>query len=306
MIYALGAFDGFHLGHQSLLAKARERGEERGDGWGVLTFENHPRALFSDNFKTLFTSKECDLIAAYLGVRTVVKLPFNRMLADMSPESFADFLGVYNGVSGLVVGRNFRFGKARTGTPEVLAEICAARGWSLDVLSSLTIDEQTVSSTAIREFVLRGQLESATRFLGYPFMLGGKVVKGDGRGRTLGYATANLVVNSKKVYPARGSYAAFSCIDGNWFPVALNVGFNPTFDLARRLRCEAHVIGFSGDLYDRDLRIFTFAKNRDEIRFENENALKEQLAMDVSSIGNIAEQFMQSNKKFFQCIKALL
>lgn len=306
MIYALGAFDGFHLGHQSLLAKARERGEERGDGWGVLTFENHPRALFSDNFKTLFTSKECDLIAAYLGVRTVVKLPFNRMLADMSPESFADFLGVYNDVSGLVVGCNFRFGKARTGTPEVLAEICAARGWSLDVLPSLTIDEQTVSSTAIREFVLRGQLESATRFLGYPFMLGGKVVKGDGRGRTLGYATANLVVNNEKVYPARGSYAALSCIDGHWFPVALNVGFNPTFDLTRRLRCEAHVIGYSGDLYDRDLHIFAFAKNRNEIRFENENALREQLAMDVSSIGNIAEQFMQSNKKFLQCIKALL
>lgn len=306
MIYALGAFDGFHLGHQSLLAKARERGEKQGGDWGVLTFENHPRSLFSDNFKTLFTAGERDIMAEYLGVRTIVKLPFDRMVADMSPESFADFLSVYDDVSGLVVGCNFRFGKARTGTPEVLAGICAARGWSLDVLPSLTIDGKTVSSSAVREFVLRGQLESAARFLGYPFMISGKVIKGDGRGRMLGFATANLIVNSKKIYPARGSYAALSCIDGNWFPVALNIGFNPTFDLARRLRCEAHVIGFNGDLYDKNLQIFAFAKNRDEIRFESENALKERLVRDVSDIGNTAEQFMRSNKKFFQSIKALL
>lgn len=306
MIYALGAFDGFHVGHQSLLAKARERGEQLGVGWGVITFESHPRALFSDHFKTLFTSWERDVIAAYLGVRAMVKLPFDRMLADMSPEEFADFLGLHGSVSGLVIGGNFRFGKARTGTPEILAEICARRGWSLDLLPPRMIDGETVSSTAVREFLLRGQVEHAVRFLGYPFMISGKVIKGDGRGRTLGFATANLVVNNKKIYPARGSYAALACVGGAWYPVALNIGFNPTFDLARRLRCEAHVIGFDGDLYGRELCVFVFAKNRDEMKFNGEHALKARLIQDVEDIGNIAGDYMRGNKKFFARIKAFL
>lgn len=304
MIYALGAFDGFHLGHQSLLDRARERGNN-GCGWGVMTFENHPRSLFSDNFKTLFTTEERDLIGAYLGVRHMVKLPFDRMLANMSPESFADFLAGRGSISGFVVGANFRFGRARTGTPEILAEICAGRGWSLDLMPQLLLDGEIVSSTAVRESLLRGQVGRAARFLGYPFVISGKVIKGDGRGRTLGFATANLAVNNRKIYPARGSYAGFTFIGGKWFPVALNIGFNPTFDLARRLRCEAHIIGFSGDIYDRDIYVFVFAKNRDEIRFENENALKLRLEHDVRDIGGVAGEYLRRNGKFFAGISVL-
>lgn len=304
MIYALGAFDGFHLGHQSLLARARERGKS--GGWGVMTFENHPRSLFSDNFKTLFTSEERGLIGAYLGVRRMIKLPFDRMLANMSPEGFADFLASRGSISGFVVGENFRFGRARTGTPEILADICARRGWSLDLMPQLMIDGEAVSSTAVREFLLRGQVEGAARFLGYPFVISGKVIKGDGRGRTLGFATANLTVNNRKIYPARGSYAGFTLIDGKWFPVALNIGFNPTFDLARRLRCEAHVIGFSGDLYGREIYIFVFAKNRDEMKFANENALKNRLEQDIKDIGKEAGRYLRNNGRFFSGIKAVL
>lgn len=306
MIYALGAFDGFHIGHQSLLARACERGEKLGVGWGVMTFENHPRTLFSDNVKTLFTAKERDLIASYLGVRAMTKLPFDRMLANMSPENFADFIQLRCCISGLVIGGNFRFGKSRTGTPEVLAGICARRGWSLDVLSPRMIDGETVSSTATRELILRGQVEHAVRLLGYPFVIHGKVIQGDGRGRRLGYATANLALNRKKVYPARGSYAAFTCIGGEWFPVALNIGFNPTFELARRLRCEAYVIGFRGDLYDQELCIFVFAKSRDEMKFNGEDALKEQLGKDVEAIGGIALQYMRANKNFLARISTIL
>lgn len=305
MIYALGAFDGFHLGHQSLLARARERGKS-GGGWGVMTFENHPRSLFSDNFKTLFTPDERGLIGAYLGVRRMIMLPFDRMLANMSPEDFADFLASRDSISGFVVGENFRFGRARTGTPEILAGICARRGWSLDLMPQLMIDGEAVSSTAVREFLLRGMVESAARFLGYPFIISGKVIKGDGRGRTLGFATANLTVNNRKIYPARGSYAGFTLIDGKWFPVALNIGFNPTFDLARRLRCEAHVIGFSGALYDRDIYIFVFAKNRDEMKFESENALKNRLRQDIKDIGKEADRYLRNNRRFFSGIKAVL
>lgn len=305
MIYALGAFDGFHLGHQSLLERARERGKSVG-GWGVMTFENHPRSLFSDNFKALFTSEERGLIGAYLGVRHMVKLPFDRMLANMSPEGFAGFLASLGGISGFVIGENFRFGRARTGTPAILADICARRGWSLDLMPQLMVDGEAVSSTAVRELLLRGNIERAARFLGYPFVISGKVIKGDGRGRTLGFATANLTVNNRKIYPARGSYAGFTFIDGKWLPVALNIGFNPTFDLARRLRCEAHIIGYDGDIYDREIYIFIFAKNRDEMKFENENALKMRLEQDINDIGAAARRYLRNNSGFFSGIRAVL
>lgn len=307
MIYALGAFDGFHLGHQSLLNRARERGDMESVGWGVITFDNHPRTLFSkDVFKTLFTNKERELIAEFLGVRKMIKLTFDRMLASMPPEAFADFLELQGNVSGLVIGSNFYFGKARTGTPEILAGICARRGWSLDVLPPCKIDGTAVSSTAVRDFIQRGQIENGVRFLGYPFLISGRVIKGDGRGKTLGFATANFAVNNKKIYPARGSYAALTYIKNKWHPVALNIGFNPTFDLARRLRCEAHVIGFEGDLYEKEMYIFVFAKNRNEIQFSCIDTLKTKLKQDVRNIKNCAEQYIGKNEKIFHLIKSVL
>lgn len=307
MIYALGAFDGFHLGHQSLLKKARERGEMKSTGWGVITFDNHPRTLFSkDSFKVLFTNKERDLIAGFLGVREMIKLTFNRMLANMSPEAFADFLALQGNVSGLVVGSNFYFGKARTGTPEILAGICERRNWSLDVLPPCKIDGVAVSSTAVRDFILRGQIENGTRFLGYPFLIGGRVIKGDGRGRTLGCATANLSISGKKIYPARGSYAALTYLENKWYPIALNIGYNPTFDLARRLRCEAHVVNFDGDLYGKEMNIFVFAKNRNEMKFDSSDTLKKQLEQDVGNIKNAAEQHLRDNEKIIRAIETAL
>lgn len=300
MIYALGAFDGFHLGHRKLLDRARAAAETKGVGWGVLTFENHPQTLFNrDKFKLLFTGKERDLIASYLGVRRIVKLAFDRMLADMTAEDFVDFAGARNNVSGLVVGSNFRFGRGRTGTPAELAALCTGRGWSLDVVTPYEIDGLAVSSSVIREFLIRGQIERGVRFLGYPFLVSGRVVKGDGRGGKIGFATANLAVSHRKVYPAKGSYAAYVFIEKEWRPVALNIGFNPTFDLAGKLRCEAHIIDFDGDLYSKELNLFVFAKNRDEVKFAGEGALRTQLIKDMENIKYLSLTYMKNNKKIF-------
>lgn len=307
MIYALGAFDGFHLGHRRLLDKARACGETKCVGWGVITFENHPQTIFNqDNFRLLFTGKERSLTARYLGVPKMVKLTFDRMLANMTPEDFIGFLEADNNISGLVVGSNFRFGRARTGTPETLAGICERRGWSLDVIEPYTMDGTIVSSTAIRDFIIRGQIENGVRFLGYPFLISGKVIKGDGRGCKLGFATANLAVNQRKVYPSRGSYAACALIENKWRPVALNIGYNPTFDLARRLRCEAHIIDFAGNLYDREITVFAFTKNREETKFTGEKDLKAQLERDMLNIKHLAAEYMNSNEKILRRFEAVL
>lgn len=301
MIYALGAFDGFHLGHIELLKRARQRGCTDGSGWGVITFANHPQTLFNrEGFRSLFTDMERDLIAAYLGVPKMIKLAFDHMLADMPPEQFVDFLGAKDSISGLVVGSNFLFGRARTGTTDVLRGLCTRHGWSLDVVESVKIGDTVVSSSAVRDFILRGQVERGAAFLSYPFIISGRVIKGDGRGRKIGFATANLSVGLRKVYPARGSYAACAFVGGVWHPVALNIGFNPTFDLARRLRCEAHIIGFSDDLYDAELKLFVFAKNREEMRFSDAGALKIQLESDVLKIKTLAGGYMRDNVKTFR------
>ena len=130
MIYALGAFDGFHLGHARLLRRAAERAAEAGTGWGVMTFDGHPRQLLDrDNFRLLFSQREKDLIAAYLGVPRMEKIAFTHDFAAFSPESFADYIDKKYEVGGLVIGENFRFGRCRAGTPKILSEICAARGF---------------------------------------------------------------------------------------------------------------------------------------------------------------------------------
>ena len=298
MIFALGAFDGFHLGHQRLLETAKERAAKAGTEWGVITFEGHPQLVFNkDSFKLLFTPEERDMLISYLGIPAADKVPFNITLADMLPADFLDHIAKRVSIDGLVIGENFRFGRARIGTPELLSELCLERGWSLDVIGSYRLNGGIVSSTAVREAVLRGQVESASEMLGYPFMIQSRVIKGDGRGRVLGFPTANLSVRPNKIYPARGSYAGISQINGKWYPVALNIGYNPTFEGSRGLHCEAHIVGFEGDLYDKTLTLHIVSRNREEMKFAGADALVHQLKKDIKHAKGKAAEYMRDNAK---------
>ncbi|MDD4160311.1 MAG: riboflavin biosynthesis protein RibF [Synergistaceae bacterium] len=295
MIFALGAFDGFHLGHQRLLETAKERSAKSGTGWGVITFEGHPQLLFNkDSFKLLFTPEERDILIKYLDIPAVDKIPFNITLADMLPADFLDYIAKRVKIEGLVIGENFRFGRARIGTPELLAGLCSERGWSLDVIGSYRLNGGVVSSTSVRDAVMRGRVESACEMLGYPFIIQSKVIKGDGRGRVLGFPTANLSVRPNKIYPARGSYAGISHINGKWYPIALNIGYNPTFERARGLHCEAHIVGFEGDLYEKTITLHIISRNREEIKFTGAEALVLQLKKDIRHAKSRAADYMQS------------
>lgn len=307
MIFALGAFDGFHAGHRQLLERAARRSAELGTGWGVITFDGHPQQLFNkDGFKLLFMPEERDMLVKYFGIPAIEKIPFTRTLADMTPEAFLDCIAKRDEIHGLVTGENFRFGRARTGTPEVLAEMCEKRGWTLDVVPSYKMNGIVVSSTAIRDAIVRGRLADACAMLGHPFIISGRVIRGDGRGRTLSYPTANIQIRAGKVYPARGSYAALTFAGGAWRQVALNIGYNPTFDGVRGLRCEAHIVGFSGDLYDRNLVVFPFERNRDEMKFSCAEELKAQLDRDVASVKRLAAKYLETNLKRIDKFEPLL
>jgi riboflavin kinase / FMN adenylyltransferase len=264
---AVGEFDGVHLGHREVI-----RGSDT-----VLTFEPHPlRVVRPEAAPKLLTSLEAkaELVGA-LGVEELVVIPFDRGFAHQSPEEFVDHILVERlQASRVSVGENFRFGHRAAGDPEMLA---ADERFETRVVPLVEVDGEIISSSHIRGLVLAGEVELATRFLGAPFQLRGPVVKGDQRGRTLGYPTANLVPDEALVCPGHGIYAArtqFAC-------AAVSIGVRPTFGTGRALLVEAYLLDWEGDLYTQELRIDFLARLRGERRFDSPDALIEQMRRDV-------------------------
>src|SRR5215217_6523290 len=247
---AIGTFDGVHLGHQAVIDDADT----------VLTFEPHPvRVIHPEAAPKLIMpfSIKRDVIDG-LGVEELVVIPFDREFASIDAERFRDEILVEQlGATKVSVGENFRFGKKAKGDWRLLQE----RGsFETRVVPLVDVDGETISSTRIRALVAAGEMENARHFLGTPFMVEGEVVKGDQRGRTLGFPTANLVPDDELVVPGHGVYAAFA----NGKPAAVNVGVRPMFETGRGLLIEAYLIDFDGDLYGDSLRVAFVERLRGE------------------------------------------
>ncbi len=264
---AVGEFDGVHLGHREVI-----RGSDT-----VLTFEPHPlRVVRPEAAPKLLTSLEAkaELIAG-LGVEELVVIPFDQGFAHQSPQEFIDHILVERlQATRVSVGENFRFGHRAAGDPEGLA---ADPRFETRVVALVEVDGEIVSSSHIRGLVLAGEVELATRFLGASFQLRGEVVKGDQRGRTLGFPTANLVPDEALVCPGHGIYAARTpeaC-------ASVSIGVRPTFGTGRALLVEAYLLDWDRDLYGRELRIDFLARLRGERRFDSPEALIEQMRSDV-------------------------
>jgi len=264
---AVGEFDGVHLGHREVI-----RGSDT-----VLTFEPHPlRVVRPEAAPRLLTSLEtkAELIAG-LGVEELVVIPFDDGFAHETPEEFVDHILVGRLRSTRVsVGENFRFGHRAAGDPAMLA---ADERFETRVVPLVEVDGEIVSSSHIRGLVLAGEVELAARFLGAPFQLRGTVVKGDQRGRTLGFPTANIVPDEALVCPGHGIYATRTpeaC-------AAVSIGVRPTFGTGRALLVEAYLLDWDRDLYGLELRIDFLARLRGERRFDSPDALVEQMRRDV-------------------------
>jgi riboflavin kinase / FMN adenylyltransferase len=265
---AVGDFDGVHLGHREVI-----RGNDT-----VLTFEPHPRRVVRpEAAPKLLTSLEvkAELIGA-LGVDELVVIPFDQGFAHQSPQEFIDHILVERlQATRVSVGENFRFGHKAAGDPALLA---ADKRFETRVVPLVEVDGEIVSSSHIRGLVLAGEVELAARFLGAPFQLRGEVVKGDQRGRTLGFPTANLVPDDALVCPGHGIYAARTpeaC-------AAVSIGVRPTFGAGRSLLIEAYLLDWDKDLYGTELRIDFLARLRGERRFDSPEALVEQMRIDVA------------------------
>ncbi len=274
---AIGTFDGVHVGHRAVIAGADT----------VLTFEPHPlRILKPAAAPKLIMPFEIkrDVIAG-LGVEEMVVIPFDRDFTLITAEQFiGDVLVSRLDAREVAVGENFSFGARAGGNAEMLA---ARDEFITRVVPLVTVDGETVSSTRIRSLIEAGEVAAAGRCLGAPVMIEGKVVRGDRRGRDLGFPTANVVPDERYVVPAHGVYAGFA----NGVAAAINVGVRPMFDSGRGLLVEAHLLDFDGDLYGRSLRVALIERLRDEQRFSSVDDLVAQMHRDVEEARELCASF---------------
>ena len=281
MIAVLGAFDGFHRGHAHLFERAKEAAVPLGLEWGGVTFEPPPGFYMGAIEKNLFTLRERELIQSFLGIPKLVMLKFDDELARLSPACFWEFLRKQVVIDGVVVGRDFRFGHRRAGDAQLLSQYCREAGLFFLSADLLQYMGDKISSSVIRAGVEAGQCEPAIEGLGYPYFIWAKVGHGHGRGRKLGYPTANLEIPETKLIPPEGVYAVAALVNGTWKPGALSIGKNPTFNDVSDVRVEVFVLDYEGDLYDDSLLIFFLSRLRPQIRFEDATQLVRQIEGDV-------------------------
>ena len=283
-VVGIGNFDGVHLGHQALLARLREMAAARAVPALVLTFRPHPvRVLRPQQApELLYDIVDERRLLAQAQVDILLEEPFTPSLARLGPEEFVrTFLRDRLQARAVLVGHNFRFGRGAVGTASLLEELCRSEGIPVEVFLPVRIDGVLVSSTRIRDAVRAGRMHEAAGLLGRPFRLSGTVVRGDGRGRKLGYPTINLEPTTPML-PARGVYAALAQIEqaGPGYTSAVSIGLRPTFG-GSRLTVEAHLLGFEGDLYRARVSLDLLRFLRPETRFSGIPELQEAMASDL-------------------------
>jgi riboflavin kinase / FMN adenylyltransferase len=279
----IGFFDGVHRGHQAVIGRTVDVARAEGLRPVAVTFDRHPlQTLSPGKVPPLLTTlrRKAALIEA-LGVEALFVLEFTDEVSRWEPEAFVDRVLV-RGLAArhVVIGTNFTFGHRAAGNLGVLADLGPAKGFGVEAVGLFKLDGRPVSSTSVREALIEGDLGWPEAALGRRYTVEGAVVSGAGRGRGLGFPTANLRTPEGILLPGRGVYAGRVWHDGEAWPAAVNIGTNPTFG-HEPLHVEAHLVGFDGALMGEILTVEFWARLRDEIRFDSPASLVRQIAEDV-------------------------
>ena len=289
-VVAIGNFDGVHRGHQALLFMAREEASRIGAPFGVLTFEPHPRLLFRPEqplFRLTPSPLKERLIAA-AGADFQLTLDFNRALASLDARDFVEDILVRRlVVSKVVTGYDFHFGRGRKGNPELMRHLGDSRGFAVTTVDQVTDDDGLApfSSSAIRNDLRHGRVAEAASSLGYWWMISGKVIEGDARGRTLGFPTANLVLDPG-VEPLEGIYAVRLRIAGERHFGAGYVGSRPTFSTGGRY-LEVYIFDFEHDIYGKPVDVEFLGFIRPDEKFASPVALMAQMRKDCDNAADL-------------------
>lgn len=280
---AIGNFDGVHLGHARLVQRLLAMAAQVGGPAVVFTFDPPPTRLLRPAAAPeplLWLERKVEILAE-LGVDAVLVYPTDKNLLEMEARQFFDCIVRERlGARAMVEGPNFFFGHNRSGNVEVLRRFCGEAAMPFEVAEPVEIGGQIVSSSRVRALVMAGRLAEARQMLGRPYRIRGKVVRGAGRGASLGYPTAN-VGRIDTLLPTEGIYAARARADNRWYPAAVSLGPNPTFGEAG-LKVEAHLVGFEGALYEQPIEVDFLERLREIRRFESVAHLLAQMARDVT------------------------
>lgn len=286
-VVTTGTFDGVHRGHQAIVRYLVARAAEIGGVPTVVTFDPHPREVLTGHHIPLLTTldERADALQA-LGVERFVVLPFSRDLSLLEPDAYVrDVLVGRVGMREIVIGYDHRFGRKAAGDRALLEALGPDLGFSVDVIPEQIDGDLTVSSTAVRRLLDEGDAARAAQLLGRPYRLTGTVVRGDQRGRTIGYPTANVVpTHPAKLVPREGVYAVRAHLgDGTEAGGMMNVGRRPTFETDGARTVEVHLFDTDADLYGQRLAVDVLDRLRDERRFDGVDALVRQLGADEAA-----------------------
>lgn len=291
MALTIGVFDGVHLGHQALMAETLRQAKENNFLSGVVTFAGHPRQVLGKHIDLPhLTSLEKRIrLIKETGVDAVVVLTFTKELASVPAEDFLSLLREYLKLNSLVIGPDFALGKGREGNVDSIKVIGDKIGFKVTVVPPLAKSGSKVSSTRIRKAMAESNMASVHDLLGRYFSLEGTVVKGDGRGATIGIPTANIEVPVDQALPADGVYATIACLNGKSMPSITNIGTRPTFG-GRQRTIETHLLEFKGDLYGLSLEIAIIEQIRPEKKFASANELISQINRDIAKARQILKK----------------
>ncbi|EIM76760.1 riboflavin biosynthesis protein RibF [Nitritalea halalkaliphila LW7] len=293
-IVTSGTFDGVHKGHQKILRSIREQADAVGGETVLITYWPHPRlVLYPDDhqLRLLSTFEEKAALLAKNGIDHLLTIPFTREFAQLSPEAYVQRILIDTiGTHKLVIGYDHRFGKDRAGSFAYLRENEARFGFALEEITREDIEDIGISSTKIRQALLRGDVQTAHDYLGAPYELNGIIIKGQQVGRSIGFPTANVhLPHDYKLVPGEGAYAVRIEVEGTEYDGMLNIGRRPTVNGINR-SIEVNLFNFTGDLYDRRVRVRLLAFLREERKFDGLEALKEQLEKDRKHAKQLLER----------------
>ena len=287
-VVTIGNFDGVHLGHQAIFKKVIERANQIGGLSVVYTFDPHPlKVLQPDRFFPLITTrKEKEKVIEWTGIDVLISEKFTKDFARLSTDKFVEEVLCHKvQAKEVFIGPDYRFGKGRKGTTDLLKSLGENCGLKIGILKNVKVDGVEVRSTIIRNCILEGKVKEAAKFLGRGYTLSGKVIEGTAQGKKMGIPTANLQP-VKDLYPRSGIFAVKVVMEDDFVQGVLNIGTNPTFP-DKSFSLEVHILDFDQDIYGSNIGLIFVEKIRDEKKFETPELLVQQIKEDIKKARKI-------------------
>lgn len=284
-VITIGNFDGLHKGHAALIQKAIEYAKSKNIKSVVFTFSNHPANYFKSNsLKNIITYEEKIERLKDLGVDVVISIPFDEYMTKISAQDFIKNILIDKlGSKKIIVGHDFTFAKNKEGNPKLLKHLSAKYNYELEVVEPVEITNIRVSSTYIRNLITSGNISKVKEYLGYNYELKGEVIHAKKLGRTIGFPTANILVDADVLVPKVGIYVTKVYVKDKVYAGATNIGYNPTVN-GDKISIETNILEFNEDIYGQVIKVEFLERIRDEKKFASLDELKNQLKKDTNYV----------------------